>query len=90
MMCGMPAVTSPSADLLIDTLTRAVAHAVAEMDALAAQRRRLAALADGWQGGHRARYDELLAALERRHVHLMAGVDAGRRALRRAHDEAGR
>ena len=89
-MLGMPADASFPPLPLIDALSSAVAGATAELHRLAEERRRLAALADGWTGGHRARYDELLAALERRHAQLVHGVAASALVLRRASDEAAR
>jgi hypothetical protein len=83
-MLGMPADASSPTLPLIDALSSAVARATADLHRLAAERRRLAALADGWSGGHRARYDDLLATLERRHAQLAAGVDAAALAVRQA------
>jgi hypothetical protein len=89
-MRNMPVDASFPTLPLIDSLAAAVASATAELHRLAAERRRLASLADGWSGGHRARYDDLLAALERRHVQLADGVASSALVLRRAREEAAR
>ena len=89
-MLGMPANASFPTLSLIDALSSAVAGATAELHRLAAERRRLTDLAHGWTGGHRARFDDLLASLERRHAQLADGVAASALVLRRAGDEAAR
>jgi hypothetical protein len=89
-MLGMPADAPSSTVPSIDVLASALLRTAAELDRLAAERRRLAALAEGWSGGHRRRYDELLATFERRHAQLAEGVAASGLMLRRAREEAAR
>jgi hypothetical protein len=89
-MFGMPADASSSTVPSIDALASSLLRTAVELDRLSAERRRLAALAEGWAGGHRRRYDELLAAFERRHAQLVAGVDASAFVLRRVREEAAR
>lgn len=75
---------------VLDELHRAVARAAADLERLAAERRRLIVLGDHWRGGHRLRFDELLAALDRRHADVDEALAAARLALRRASDEGSR
>lgn len=74
----------------LDELTRAVRAATAVLEELDAERHRLRSGCEHWTGGHRARFDELLAALERRRDDVAAGLATAHLALRRAAEDLGR
>ncbi len=79
-------IAAPTSTLsVIEALEHAVALVRAQLDALSDRRRRDTDLADGWQGGHRERFDGAVRELElrgRRVTEALALVTlASRRAL---------
>lgn len=87
---ALPFAAPSSTPLVAESLDRAIALVRSQLDALSDRRRRDSALTDGWQGGHRARFEDALAEAERLARRLDETLARLALASRRALDEAGR
>ena len=85
-----PVPEPPVAASVIASLDRAVAVVRGRLDTLRDGRRHDTALTDGWQGGHRARFEDALAETERLARRLEDTLARLALASRRVRDEADR